>query len=216
MQFLGYFLAAVGAYLLGSLPTGYLVGRARGLDIRAVGSGNIGATNVFRTLGNWAGSIVLAVDLLKGLLACTLLVLLIRQLPLPGPHPAEEAETLAIIAGVFAILGHNYPCWLGFRGGKGIATSAGVLIALVPLALLVILTVWIVLFVLTRYVSVASMAASFTLPFAVWLTGGSQRMILVTATLATLAILKHRTNLQRLFQGTEPKVVWPWQKSSTS
>jgi glycerol-3-phosphate acyltransferase PlsY len=210
VDFAAYAVAAAGGYLLGSVPTGYLVGRAKGIDIRAVGSGNIGATNVFRVLGKAAGVMVLLVDAAKGFLAVWLTAKASGAFwGESSPGAVALAERLAVVAGVAAILGHNYTCWLGFRGGKGIATTAGVLIALVPTALLIILTVWIILFALTRYVSLASMAASFTLPFAVWLTGGSQPMILVTATLAVLALLKHRTNLQRLLQGTEHKVQWP-------
>lgn len=208
-----YLACAVGAYFLGSIPTGYLIARAKGVDIRAVGSGNIGATNVFRAVGRVAGIAVLAIDLLKGLVACTGLVWLVQTGLLPADAGVVH-EWLALEAAVFAILGHNYTCWLGFKGGKGIATSAGVLIALVPKALLVILTVWILLFGLTRYVSLASIAASFTLPFAVWFTGGSTTLIAITAGLAALAIYKHRANLQRLLAGTEPKIQWP-SRSST-
>ena len=161
-----YLACAVGAYLLGSIPTGYLVARAKGVDIRSVGSGNIGATNVFRAVGRVAGVAVLAIDLLKGLAACTALVWLVQDHLLPANSGAVR-EWLALVAAVFAILGHNYTCWLRFKGGKGIATSAGVLIALVPKALLVILIVWILVFALTRYVSLGSIAASVTLPFAV-------------------------------------------------
>jgi glycerol-3-phosphate acyltransferase PlsY len=204
---------ALAAYLLGSIPSGYLVARARGVDIRSVGSGNIGATNVFRALGRVAGVVVLTADLLKGLLACTGLVSLIQHY-LPAPDAGAAQEWLALEAAVFAILGHNYTCWLGFKGGKGIATSAGVLIALVPRALLVILGVWIVGFGLTRYVSLASVAASFSLPFAVWLTGGSTTMMAITAGLAGLAIYRHRANIQRLLAGTEHRIRWP-SRSST-
>jgi glycerol-3-phosphate acyltransferase PlsY len=108
-----------------------------------------------------------------------------------------------IIAAVAAVLGHNYTCWLRFKGGKGIATSAGVLAALVPVPLLIILSVWIVVFALSRYVSLASMSASFTLPFATWLVGYPLILILVTAAMAAMAIFKHKGNIKRLIAGTE-------------
>src|SRR2546421_8481082 len=155
MLILGACFIAVAAYLLGSIPTGFLVAKARGVDIRTVGSGNIGATNVFRYLGKPAGIFVLFADALKGWLAVAVLAKLIAAWLYPGANqPALECAQ--IIAGLSAILGHNYTCWLYFKGGKGIATSAGVLVALVLWPLLIILSVWIVVFALSRYVSLAS------------------------------------------------------------
>jgi glycerol-3-phosphate acyltransferase PlsY len=201
----GYIVTAVAAYLLGSIPTGYLVAKARGIDIRSVGSGNIGATNVLRHLGTPAGIFVLLMDALKGWLAVRIVAPWLAGQFHPGHSGSlvDTAETGAIIAAVFAILGHNYTCWLRFKGGKGIATSAGVLIALVPGPTLIILGVWIILFALTRYVSLASICASFTLPFAAWITGQSATIVLVTAAMAALAIYKHKANIQRLIGGTE-------------
>src|SRR5258706_16480687 len=165
MLILGYSLTAVAAYLLGSIPTGFLVAKARGVDIRTVGSGNIGATNVFRFLGKPAGIFVLFADALKGWLAVVVVTRVVtRVFHIPGDQMTQE--WLAICAGVCAILGHNYTCWLHFKGGKGIATSAGVLAALVPTSLLIILAGWIIVFVFTRYVSLASLCASVSLPFA--------------------------------------------------
>lgn len=201
----GYILTALAAYLLGSIPTGFLVAKARGVDIRTVGSGNIGATNVFRFLGKPAGIFVLFADALKGWLAVVVITRVVTMvLHLPGDQLIQE--WLAICAGVCAILGHNFTCWLHFKGGKGIATSAGVLTALVPLSLVVILIVWIVVFALTRYVSLASICASFTLPFAAWLTHQSVTLIAITAALAVLAIYKHKANIQRLLKGTESRL----------
>src|SRR5438874_5597749 len=118
----GYLATAIAAYLLGSIPTGFLVAKARGIDIRSVGSGNIGATNVFRALGKPAGIFVLVMDGLKGYAACEWLADLLFNSLTDG---RADKESFQIIGGVFAILGHNYTCWLGFKGGKGIATSAG-------------------------------------------------------------------------------------------
>jgi acyl phosphate:glycerol-3-phosphate acyltransferase len=190
----------MAAYLLGSIPTGYLAGRAKGIDIRAVGSGNMGAANVFRTLGKTAGVIVLIVDGLKGYAACTWLCDGI--LALLGVS-TTDTELYRILAGIAAVLGHNFTCWLKFKGGKGIATSAGVFFALAPLALGIALGVWIIVFALSRYVSVASIAAAVALPAAVWLTPHSLTLRIVTSALGLLAIAKHKSNIERLFNGTE-------------
>jgi acyl phosphate:glycerol-3-phosphate acyltransferase len=189
------------AYLLGSIPTGFLVARAKGIDIRTVGSGNIGATNAFRVLGRPAGLMVLVADFLKGLLACGVLSWLLF-------HTGEYAYARVgpeIAAGFCAVLGHNYTVWLGFKGGKGIATSAGVLTALVPWALLTILSLWIILFALTRYVSIASLVAAVSLPFATWVFYRNWTLTLVTGAMGVLAIYKHRGNIHRLLNGTEPR-----------
>lgn len=202
---LAYALTIIAGYLLGSIPTGFLVAEAKGIDIRKVGSGNIGATNVFRYLGKPAGIFVLVADALKGTLAVIILSKLIGGWFYPDADQLER-EWFEICAGASAILGHNYTCWLYFKGGKGIATSAGVLGALVPGPLAIILGVWIIVFALTRFVSLASICASFTLPFASWLTGRSQKMIIVTAVMAALAIYKHRGNIKRLLAGTETRI----------
>ncbi len=192
---------AVAGYLMGSVPTGYLVARSRDVDIRKAGSGNIGATNVLRVLGKPAGILVLAIDALKGALACWLLPA--AAIALAGAGAAPEVEGLRIVAGLAAILGHNYTCWLRFKGGKGIATSAGVLLVWMPAALGLALLVWVLVFLVSGYVSLASVVAAFALPFIVWLTGGSATLITVAAVLGALAIYKHRSNIQRLRAGTE-------------
>ena len=204
MEFLIYLATAVAAYLLGSIPTGYLVARARGVDIRQVGSGNIGATNAFRVLGKPAGILVLGTDALKGFLACKVVSgLAYSFLSPPYQQVPESRETLAIVAGIAAILGHNYTCWLKFKGGKGIATTGGVLLALMPYALLTIAIVWIVVTLTTRYVSLGSLAAAITLPFAAWAFAGSRRLIGVATIMTALAVYKHKGNIQRLLNGTE-------------
>jgi glycerol-3-phosphate acyltransferase PlsY len=195
-------MTAVMAYLLGSVPTGFLVAKARGIDIRTVGSGNIGATNAFRALGKTAGIFVLLMDAFKGWLAVEAVARLVFHF-----FPGAPLEYLRIAAGVSVILGHNYTGWLRFKGGKGIATSAGVLIALVPWALLIILGIWIVLFLATRFVSVGSIAASAALPFATWFTEKHDLgLTAVTGALGALAIYKHRVNIQRLLSGTENRI----------
>ena len=131
MEALAWLVVVLAGYLPGSLPAGLLAGRLKGVDIRAVGSGNIGATNAFRVLGKGIGVAVLLVDVMKGLLPCLFLPALVA-----GVFPesqAPELPTLHMLIGVSAILGHNYPCWLGFKGGKGIATTAGVVVGLAPM-----------------------------------------------------------------------------------
>jgi glycerol-3-phosphate acyltransferase PlsY len=204
-----YIVIAVAAYLLGSIPTGYLVARARGIDIRTVGSGNIGAANVFRILGKPAGILVLVVDGLKGFAACAWLIDFVIQLFAVAPG---QIENLRIVAGICAVLGHNYTCWLKFKGGKGIATSAGVYFALAPLAAGIALGIWIIVFALGRYVSVASIAAAVALPTGVWLTKNNLFLGIVTTALGLLAIYKHKGNIHRLLNGTERRL---GQKSAT-
>jgi glycerol-3-phosphate acyltransferase PlsY len=209
------------SYLLGSIPTGFLVAKAKGVDIRSVGSGNIGATNVFRILGKGPGIFVLTADALKGagavLLAPYILSLVSEALNLPpfgsGP-PRGELESFLFrsqdhireIAGICAILGHNYTCWLKFKGGKGIATTAGVFAALAPAAFGCALATWLVVFAASRYVSLASIVAAAVLPVAVWLTGQGTLLIGVSTALAALAIWKHKANIQRLLAGTENRI----------
>lgn len=194
-------LSFVPGYLLGSIPFGFVVGKALGVDIRKQGSGNIGATNVLRTMGRKWGVLVFILDALKGLAA----VLLIERF-VGGPHLSVAAT--GIIAGVGCILGHNFPVWLGFKGGKGIATSAGVLLGLAPLATILALTVWALTFYGTRYVSVASIVAAATLPTligiqqAVW-RGSFDAIFWFAVVAAALAIWRHRPNIQRLLAGTE-------------
>jgi glycerol-3-phosphate acyltransferase PlsY len=201
----GYILVVLIAYLLGSIPTGFLVAKARGVDIRSVGSGNIGATNVFRVLGKSAGAFVLLADAAKGWLAVFIVARLVSGWFYPDAGSLAR-EWFSLCAGIAAILGHNYTCWLHFKGGKGIATSAGVLAALVPVPLLIILGIWVVVFAASRYVSLASICASFVLPFATWFTGKNLATVIVTAALAALAIYKHKANIQRLIKGTENRI----------
>jgi glycerol-3-phosphate acyltransferase PlsY len=192
-------LTALGAYLLGSIPFGFLVAKAKGVDIRAVGSGNIGATNAMRVLGKPAGMFVLLMDALKGFGAVWLAGWVVKPF-----DSGADLETLRIIAGIGAVLGHNYTCWLKFKGGKGIATTAGVYLALAWPAVVIALVVFILALLLTRYVSVGSIAAAVALPTAVWIkTPNNLFLGIVTTGLGALAIYKHKTNIRRLMAGTE-------------
>ena len=200
MLAVAYLLTVLGAYLLGSIPTGFLVARWKNVDITKVGSGNIGATNVFRILGKGPGIFVLVTDAAKGAVAV---------LFVPGLAVALSGAGsvwLPAVAAVSAVLGHNFTCWLRFKGGKGIATSAGVMAALVPEAFLVIVAAWIVVFALSRYVSLASIAAAVVLPPATYLTVRSDLqwpLVGLTTLLAVLAVWRHKPNIQRLLAGTE-------------
>jgi glycerol-3-phosphate acyltransferase PlsY len=204
LQYLHIFASAatvVSGYLLGSIPAGYLAGRIAGTDIRSVGSGNIGATNVTRVLGARYGFPVFAVDFLKGLVAVILATVVSRHL-----HLGElSGPILQIASGVFCVIGHSFPVWLGFKGGKGVATSAGVLFGLMPLAAMIGLAIWFMAFWLTRYVSVASITAALTLPLVILVMTRGGPLFYVALGLAALVIFRHRSNLSRLVRGTEPR-----------
>lgn len=214
MPILGYLIVALGGYLLGSLPTGYLVARTRGVDIRTVGSKNMGATNVFRTLGKGPGIFVFLVDALKGFAAVMLVVnfypelndLLPRAFPGEGLLDPRSRDGFGIVAGIAAVLGHNYTCWLQFKGGKGVATTAGVFLALAPIAVGIGLGVWIIALLATRYVSIASILAAVVLPVAVWFTQENPAVRGIAILLGVLAVYKHKANIQRLMNGTENRV----------
>ena len=197
---MAYIVAVIFGYLLGSIPFGFLMGKWKGVDLRKAGSGNIGATNALRILGKPAGSAVLALDALKGALACWL-----SSGVVDGVGGAAT-PLIPIIAGFAAVLGHNYTCWLRFKGGKGIATSAGVLLALTPGGLGISLGTFLILLAFTRTVSIGSIGAAAVLPVGTWLCGGRGALLVITATMGLLAIYKHRANIQRLIAGTEPRI----------
>lgn len=211
-----YIIVAVAAYLLGSIPTGFLVGKVKGIDIRKTGSGNIGATNSFRVLGKAAGIFVLLVDCAKGFAACKFAVYFAAHFTIrfyesrPDPDIVAQMnwalEPFAIIAGIFAVLGHNYTCWLKFKGGKGIATTAGVYLALAPEALGIAFVVFILAVLITRYMSVGSICAAIALPIAVYWTQDNDVLNMVTLVLGVMAIYKHKSNIQRLMAGTENRL----------
>ena len=212
---LAYIIVAVAAYLLGSIPTGYLVAKAKGIDIRSTGSGNIGATNAMRVLGKPAGIFVMLVDCGKGFAACFLVgIFYIPEIYRLRILNLDQTEHSQVIAGIFVVLGHNYTCWLKFKGGKGIATTAGVYLALAPIALGIALAVFILTVLITRYVSLGSIIAAIVLPIAVWsnrenLAWSNRENIFlesVTIALSLLAIYKHKSNIKRLMAGTESRI----------
>jgi len=196
-----WFLTLALAYLLGSIPFGYLLVRFfRKEDIRAVGSGNIGATNVARSGGKGLGILTLLLDLGKGLLA----VLLARHV---APGTPGFPSDLAVGAAVAAVIGHVFPVWLGFRGGKGVATALGVFLALTPKAALAAVAVFTLVVALSRIVSLASIVAAAVLPvFAVVLMPDRSPVYLGGVVfIALLVIVKHQANIQRLIAGTESR-----------
>jgi acyl phosphate:glycerol-3-phosphate acyltransferase len=186
-------MLVIAAYLLGSVPTGLLLGKAFGVDIRATGSGNIGATNVYRTLGRKVGVMTLAGDCLKGLIP----VLAARWFGLPDIWVAA--------AGFAAFFGHVYTIFLGFKGGKGVATALGVFLGTSPLAVLVAVGVFAIVIGKWRYVSLASISAAAAMPLIVACIDPRPLIIIMTLLIAGLVIWKHRENMGRLKAGTESR-----------
>jgi glycerol-3-phosphate acyltransferase PlsY len=183
----------LGAYLLGSIPTGLLLGKLYGIDVRKEGSGNIGATNLYRTMGRKVGIITLIGDCLKGLLP----VLLGWQLGM--------GEPLQAWIGLAAFCGHVFSILLLFKGGKGVATALGVYLALAPLAVLAALGVFILLVAIWRYISLGSIAAAAAMPLIIWFSPHSQELLIATAVISAIVIIKHHANISRLVAGTESK-----------
>lgn len=194
------------AYLLGSIPAGYIAGRIAGLDVRKVGSGNIGATNVTRVLGKRFGYPVFIVDFAKGLAAVAVGMMIAKA----AQSTPQFVDLCGAIAAIFSVIGHSYPIWLGFKGGKGVATSLGSLFGLNWVAAAVACVVWISMFQLTRYVSLSSIAAALALPVTIatmlFLKQLQTPILLYFALcLAAIIVLRHRSNLSRLLKGTEPR-----------
>jgi len=188
----------VGGYLLGSIPFGYLIGRSYGIDIRKKGSGNIGAANILRVIGKKPAAATLLLDAVKGFLP----TILARQTCL-------LPSGWIIAVGLAAIIGHTFPVFLKFKGGKGVATSLGVLIGLSPLTAFFVLLVWLVIFAASRIVSLASLAAAISLPPLLWHLANRRLAFLSFGALITvLVFLAHRKNIKRLLSGQEPKVKW--------
>ena len=212
MIFVIYAAAAVIGYFAGAVPFGYIIGKCHGKDIRKEGSGNIGATNVSRVIGPWWGKFCFLLDFLKGFLP-------VAAAKMISDRIVEDPLTvlpLLVLASVVA--GHIFTCFLGFKGGKGVATAAGGVFALAPLPLLAALVIWIVIFKISGYVSLGSIIAAALLPLLAWgnnillqQTGFSNSFIqqlsattlIFLAAVAVLAILKHISNIKRLIAGTE-------------
>ncbi|MEC3639172.1 glycerol-3-phosphate 1-O-acyltransferase PlsY [Bacillus halotolerans] len=188
-------LLIILAYLIGSIPSGLIVGKlAKGIDIREHGSGNLGATNAFRTLGVKAGSVVIAGDILKGTLAAALPYLMHVDI-----HP--------LLAGVIAVLGHVFPVFAKFKGGKAVATSGGVLLFYAPLLFISMVAVFFIFLYLTKFVSLSSMLTGiYTVIYSLFV---HDKYLLIVVTLLTVFVIyRHRANIKRIINKTEPKVKW--------
>lgn len=195
----------ISSYLLGSIPTAYIFGRLlKGVDIRKVGSGNVGATNALRVLGRGAGAAVLILDILKGVLAISVLGSVISK---PAALPEEG---WLVILGLSCICGHNWTVFLRFKGGKGIATTLGVLIGLafkitaLKYVLLCVILAWLGVFLFTRIVSISSVIAGISLPLFMLLFKSSKLLLTAGVILCLFVILRHKANLRRLLRGEEP------------
>lgn len=194
------------AYFFGSFPSGYLAGKIKHIDVRQHGSGNIGATNVLRVLGKPWGYTVFFLDAFKGFAAVRLALALVARHPEAGGY----SEFFAILAAATCVVGHSFPIWLAFKGGKGVATSVGSIAGVMPIAAISIFAVWVVAFWITRYVSLASVIAAITLPIVVAIlvhlkmTQGSV-LLYFSIAMTALVVWRHRSNMARLFKGTEPR-----------
>jgi len=195
------FLILVACYLLGSVPSGYLIGKAfKGIDIRNFGSGNIGFTNVLRAIGTFPALIVLIIDITKGIISVYLAFFFAQLI-------GTDCQVMSGIGGLASIVGHNWPIFLKFKGGKGVAVTAGVFLALTPIPFLLSLLVMVGIIALTRYVSLGSIVAAGSLPFFVFWLRNNARLYLFLSIIAALFILfKHRNNIQRLLRSKESKI----------
>ncbi len=186
-------IVVASAYLVGSIPTGLLLGKAYGIDVRKEGSGNIGATNLYRTVGRKVGIVTLIGDCLKGLIP----VLLVKYSTLPSEYAAW--------VGLAAFCGHVFSVFLKFKGGKGVATALGVFLALAPLAVAIAIALFAVLMGIWRYVSLGSIAAAAAMPLAVYFLGADKTLTAVTAIISLIVIIRHHENIGRLLSGNERK-----------
>lgn len=182
------------SYLLGSIPTGYLIASVTGVDIRRSGSGNIGATNVARTVGWTKGFLTLALDAAKGFL------------PVVAAVSLDLGVTVSSIAGLAAFIGHLYPIFLRFRGGKGVATALGVFLGTMPLAAAILLVVFVIAVGLSRQVSLGSIIAAGLSPLVSWLLGYEAPVVWCGLVIGALTVIRHADNIQRLMAGTEAKL----------
>jgi len=193
----------VVSYAAGSIPFAWLIAKAKGVDIRTVGSGNVGATNVARSIGPVWGVLTFVLDAVKGAAPALVAPAVVRQWTGEAAPPA-----LGLVCGLAAVAGHTWPVFLRFKGGKGVATSAGVLLAAAPGAAAAGLAVWLAAAFVFRYVSVASIAAAMATPLAAWILYGAADRVrpgLLTA-MGALIIWRHRSNVERLLAGTEPQI----------
>ena len=202
MGYIILFLGFVAAYIIGSIPTAYIFGRVlKGIDIREYGSGNIGATNVFRVIGKVPGIIVLIIDIIKGYAAATYLASGFLYLA-----PVTRPELYRILVGLSAIAGHSWTLFLKFKGGKGVATSAGVVIGLIPKIFWLGFMVWLITFFITGFVSLGSIVAVISIPIFTLAFGEPAEIIVFTCLLCLIIVYKHKPNIRRLARGEEKRI----------
>jgi glycerol-3-phosphate acyltransferase PlsY len=187
-------LSILLGYLAGSVPFAFLLARRAGIDVRVAGSGNVGAANVLRTTGPWRGVAVMALDVAKGAAAVSLAYL------------TAGGAVAAALTGAAAVVGHIYPVWLRFHGGKGVAVAAGVFAVLAPVATGVAGLLFLVTVGATRYVSLGSIAATLALPPVAWWAGAPRAVVAAAAGTGALILFRHRANLRRLYAGTERRM----------
>ncbi|ALM56964.1 Acyl-phosphate:glycerol-3-phosphate O-acyltransferase PlsY [Staphylococcus equorum subsp. equorum] len=192
------------SYLIGAFPSGYVIGKLfYKKDIRQFGSGNTGATNSFRVLGKPAGFLVTFLDIFKGFIV----VFFPLWLPVSAEGPISSFFTNGLIVGAFAILGHVYPVYLGFKGGKAVATSAGVILGMNPILLIILAAIFFIILKLTKYVSLSSIIASICCLIGAVLIRDII-LVIVSIGVVVLLIIRHRSNIVRIFKGEEPKIKW--------
>ncbi len=192
------------SYLIGAFPSGYVIGKLfYKKDIRQFGSGNTGATNSFRVLGKPAGFLVTFLDIFKGFIV----VFFPLWLPVSAEGPISSFFTNGLIVGAFAILGHVYPVYLGFKGGKAVATSAGVILGMNPVLLIILAAIFFIILKLTKYVSLSSIIASICCLIGAVLIR-DVILVIVSIGVVVLLIIRHRSNIVRIFKGEEPKIKW--------
>ncbi|MDK9859823.1 glycerol-3-phosphate 1-O-acyltransferase PlsY [Staphylococcus equorum] len=192
------------SYLIGAFPSGYVIGKLfYKKDIRQFGSGNTGATNSFRVLGKPAGLLVTFLDIFKGFIV----VFFPLWLPVSAEGPISSFFTNGLIVGAFAILGHVYPVYLGFKGGKAVATSAGVILGMNPILLIILAAIFFIILKLTKYVSLSSIIASICCLIGAVLIRDII-LVIVSIGVVVLLIIRHRSNIVRIFKGEEPKIKW--------
>ncbi len=189
------FWLILGSYLFGSIPCGYLLGKVRGVDLRCHGSGNIGATNAFRVLGIQLGIVVFICDVVKGLV--------------PALVGARFGPGWGVLAGLAAVAGHSWSVFLGFRGGRGVATSTGVVLALMPKAVIIALIIWVLILLSTGYVSLASIIATVSLPVIALFLQAPWIYFVFAIPAPLLIVVRHLPNIRRLRNGIEPRIdIW--------
>lgn len=192
------------SYLIGSIPTSYIFGKVlRGIDIRQFGSGNVGATNVYRVVGKLPGALVLVIDVLKGLLCVTLVASLFLRLGI-----MMDAEIYRLSLGLAAIIGHIWTVFLKFKGGKGVATSAGVLIGIAPKIFVLGLIIWIAVFLWKRYVSLSSISSAVSIPVFFSILSYPASYVIFTSLICAIMVYKHLPNIRRLVRGEESKIAF--------